>query len=100
MYYNDYKSKKIWHDGWYLREENNGWRPVRRREQKLFKKSVRIKIYLRIIFILFLQSLNNFYYIQLDIKLSKKKDPVESSTSQKVKYFHHNKDYRSKKKEK
>ena len=28
MYYKEYKEKKPQHDGWYIRQENNGWRPV------------------------------------------------------------------------
>jgi len=63
MYYKDFKDQKVWHDGWYLREENNGWRP-------------------------------------LEVKQTKKKDYIETITSQKVKYHHHNGEYRQKKKEK
>jgi len=33
MYYKDYKEKKPQHDGWYIRQENNGWRPVRIEER-------------------------------------------------------------------
>jgi len=28
MTYTDYKMQRPKHDGWYLRVENNGWRPV------------------------------------------------------------------------
>lgn len=35
MFYREYKDKKVHHDGWYLRSENNGWRPVMEKLWKL-----------------------------------------------------------------
>jgi hypothetical protein len=63
MYYKDYKEQKAYHDGWYIRQENNGWRP-------------------------------------LHVKPQEKKDFVEITSANKVKYFHHDKDLRKKKNEK
>jgi len=28
MFYSEYKEKRVAHDGWYIRQENNGWRPL------------------------------------------------------------------------
>jgi hypothetical protein len=63
MFLKDYKNEKVYHDGWYLRLENNGWRP-------------------------------------LQYAVTKKKEFVELTTANKVKYFHYNKEYRKQKNEK
>jgi len=28
MFYKEYKEQQVYHDGWYIRQENNGWRPL------------------------------------------------------------------------
>jgi hypothetical protein len=70
--------KKYDHQGWYLRMDNNGWRPVY------------IYIYIYIL-------LNYLFYNKISNKHFLKADYVELYSANKIRYYHHKKEKREEK---